>query len=212
MKASFLLLLFLVLLPPVDGIAQNKTQKARIKKHSCCSPQQEERKQHYSDKSLYQVESWWQTQNNEKIQLGSFAGQVVVVTMIFSNCQYACPQIIADVQEIASTLPDSVAKDVRFVFITMDVRRDTPEILAEFAQKMNIKRTNWYFLHGNDGDTREIAALLGIKYKRMSDGNFSHSNNIIVLNKQGEIIHQQIGLNAESAPSVQAICTAASKP
>jgi len=41
---------------------------------------------------------------------------------------------------------------------------------------------------------RELAALLGVKYKQETDGAFSHSNLVTILNPAGEIVHQRTGL------------------
>jgi len=203
MKSIVLIALICSFIIQADVLAQKSKQRKKSKKQSCCSV--EETSSPFTDKSLYQVQSKWTTQSGNTIELGSFAGRVVVSTMIFTNCTYACPQIIADVKKIANTLPANLVSNIRFVFISMDVKRDTPKALRAFAEKMNIKDSNWIFLHGKNDDTREIAALLGIKFKKMPSGDFSHSNIISVLNKQGEIVHQQNGLNAEALPTVQAI-------
>lgn len=155
--------------------------------------------------SIYQTDVQWTTQHDDGLRLKDLAGQVVVTTMIFTSCTYACPQIIADFRKIAASLPPHVERNIKFVFITMDVKRDKPAVLRAFATKMGVDKENWVFLHGDADDTREFAALLGIKYKRMRDGSFSHSNIITVLNKRGEIVHQQVGLNAEHSPTVTAI-------
>ena len=70
-------------------------------------------------------------------------------------------------------------------------------------------------LRGSADDTLELAALLGVKYKRETSGQFAHSNLITVLNADGEIVHQQIGLNQDIAETVKRIVeatTAGSKP
>ena len=54
-------------------------------------------------------------------------------------------------------------------------------------------------------DTLEMAALLGVKFKKSADGQFAHSNVITILNPEGEIIHQQIGLGQNLIPAVKAI-------
>ncbi|MBL7974773.1 MAG: SCO family protein [Candidatus Kapabacteria bacterium] len=199
-----ILMLLIVVCAGGNVVAQKQTSCKQAKKHSCCSAEESPLGK-FSDKSLYQVQSKWVTQNSAKIELSSFAGSVVVTTMIFTNCTYACPQIIADVKKIAGSVPADVVKNIKFVFISMDVKRDTPKALRAFAEKMNIADSNWIFLHGNEDDTREIAALLGIKFKKMPSGDFSHSNIISVLNKQGEIVYQQNGLNAEPLQTIQAI-------
>jgi protein SCO1/2 len=51
--------------------------------------------------------------------------------------------------------------------------------------------------------------LLGVKYRREASGDYSHSNLITVLNREGEIAHQREGLRGEIAPTAQAITLAA---
>ena len=51
----------------------------------------------------------------------------------------------------------------------------------------------------------ELATLLGIKYKRDQSGGFIHSNVITVLNKAGEIVHRQEGLQQDMASTLEAI-------
>ncbi len=167
--------------------------------------------QSFSERSVYQTTSAWTTQNGEVLRLRDLKGAVVVTTMIFTSCTYACPQIMADINRISRSLPADAARDTRFVFITMDVARDTAATLKAFAQTMGVDQPGWIFLHGTADDTREIAALLGIKFKRMRDSSFSHSNVITVLDRAGEIVHQQVGLNAKPEPTVDAVIKAVSK-
>jgi len=49
----------------------------------------------------------------------------------------------------------------------------------------------------------ELALLLGLKFKADANGQFSHSNVITILNAQGEIIHQQTGLNQDIRETVR---------
>jgi protein SCO1/2 len=60
-------------------------------------------------------------------------------------------------------------------------------------------------LHGDDFAVRGIAAALGVRYKKDSNGNFAHSNIITTLDTEGRIAHQLLGLGAESSSSVAAI-------
>ena len=198
----FLLFLILHLSTVSDAFAQGQT-RSKTKKAtsaSCCVKPPEEATA-ISDASLYQTESHWTTQDHEVIRLKKFQGKIVITTMIFTTCTYACPQIIADLKAIESALTPMARDSVTFVLITMDVERDTPEVLGAFAKTMMIDKHNWVFLHGSADDTREFAALVGINYKKMSDGSYSHSNIITVLNAKGEIAYQQTGLNADHKPT-----------
>ena len=52
---------------------------------------------------------------------------------------------------------------------------------------------------------RELAALLGVKYKQEAGGMFAHSNLITVLNQEGEIVHQRAGLKGGLDETVAAL-------
>ena len=62
-----------------------------------------------------------------------------------------------------------------------------------------------YLLHGDDDSVRELAALLGVKYQQDANGAFSHSNLVTVLNLEGEIAHQRLGLKGGLEEVVQAL-------
>jgi protein SCO1 len=52
-------------------------------------------------------------------------------------------------------------------------------------------------LTGSEESILELAALTGFKYKKESDGQYSHSNTINILNEEGEVEYQHQGLNQD---------------
>jgi protein SCO1/2 len=60
-------------------------------------------------------------------------------------------------------------------------------------------------LHGTENDVLELAALLGVKYRSVGETIFAHSNLITVLNKEGEIVHQQEGLGVKHEETSAAV-------
>ena len=60
----------------------------------------------------------------------------------------------------------------------------------------------WLFLRGSEADTRTFAAVLAVKYKKITPLDFSHSNIISVFNPQGELVHQQEGLGVDNKETV----------
>ncbi|HEX5220973.1 MAG TPA: SCO family protein [Verrucomicrobiae bacterium] len=156
-----------------------------------------------SDKSLYQTGSTWTTDANKKIKLADLKGRPQVVVMFFASCQYACPILVHDLTRIESALKPELRGKLGFTLVTFDTKRDTPEVLAKFREIRNLPAANWTFLHGADDDVLELAALLGVKYKEEANGQFAHSNVITVLNADGEIVHQLVGLGQDINASVR---------
>lgn len=163
----------------------------------------------YTDKSLYQLDSTWTTDAGQGVKLGRLQGRVQVVVLFFASCTSACPILLHDLQRIESALPEGDRARVGFTLVTLDPERDTPAALHAYRDAHQLPAGRWTLLRGSADDTLELAALLGVKYKREVTGQFAHSNLITVLNDRGEIIHQLAGLNQDILPTAQAIERAA---
>lgn len=146
------------------------------------------------DKSLYQVTSAWTNDAGAQIKLASFRGEPRVVTMFFAKCEFACPLLVSDMKRIEEALPENARKHVGFILISFDTERDTTAALANFRRKHSLGE-NWTLLRGSPDDVLEIAALLGVKYRKDGRGQFAHSNLVTLLNGEGEVVTQQAGLN-----------------
>jgi regulator of cell morphogenesis and NO signaling len=147
-----------------------------------------------SDNSIYQLESKWKNQNNETIRLNSLIGKKEIIALVYTSCTYACPLILNDMKKIETHLRRN---DVNYVLVSIDPKNDTPEALKNYANRNNLDLKKWHLLTGTEDGINELAAVLGFRYKKESDGSFSHSNIITVLNETGEIAYQHFGLNQD---------------
>lgn len=146
------------------------------------------------DRSLYQLTSTWTNDAAVPIQLRSLRGRPQIVTMFFANCEFACPILVNDMKRIEAALPPDLRTNVGFVLVSFDSRRDTPAALAQYRQLHQLAG-NWTLLNAAPDDVLELAALLGVKFKKDQRGQFAHSNLITLLNAEGEVVVQQAGLN-----------------
>jgi protein SCO1 len=157
-----------------------------------------------SDKSLYQLDSLWTNDQHATRKLGALRGRPQLITMFFTSCGYACPVLVHDMKQIEAALPANARTNVGFTLVSFDTERDTPAALAAYRQTHGLA-ANWTLLHGAADDVLELAALLGVKFKQDPRGDFAHSNLITVLDADGEIVMQQVGLNQEAAPTAAAL-------
>lgn len=158
-----------------------------------------------SDLSIYNLPSVWTTQNNTKIELKQLKGDVIVMVMIYTSCQAACPRLVADMLGIEAQIPEAQKDDVKLVLVSIDPATDTPERLKEFALENEMGSDQWILLTGSESDTREFAAVLAVNYKKISPMDFSHSNIISVFDRKGELAHQQEGLGVNNKDTVSKI-------
>ena len=147
-----------------------------------------------SDDSLHHLSASWRDHRNQPLTLKELSGQAVIVTMIYANCQTACPVLVEDVKRLYHGLDDAQQANTRVLVVSFDAERDTPEALHCYAMDVAADRPGWHFLTGDESDIRTIAAVLGIRYRENPSGGFDHSNVIAVLNRQGEVVGRQEGL------------------
>jgi len=166
-------------------------------KQSCCSQAQAESPGTFTDKSVYQIQTTWTTDGGNQIKLDKLGGRPQVVAMFFANCQFACPIIVNDMKRLESSLPPASRSRIGFTLVSFDSERDTPAALAEYRKTRALSAEQWTLLRGNPDDVLELSALLGVKFKADANGQFAHSNVITILNAQGEIVYQQVGLNQD---------------
>ena len=154
--------------------------------------------------SVYNLTGEWWDAAADTAPLERLAGRPQVVAMVYTSCAQACPAIVAELKRIEAALGDD-AGHVGFVLASMDPARDTPEKLAEFARRARLDPARWTLLGAPDDDVLELAAVLGVQYRRLPDGEFTHSNILTVLDARGEIAHRQLGLGEETAATVEAL-------
>ena len=148
-----------------------------------------------TDISLFDLDATWRDQSGAELTLQQATrGRVAVVTMLYTNCAVACPRIVADLKRIEGALSADQRKKVTFVVASMDPARDTPERLAMWAADTHLDPAGWSVLTGTDDTVRELAAVLGVRYTVLEDGEIAHSNRIAVLDQEGAPVHRQFGL------------------
>lgn len=154
-----------------------------------------------SDASIYQHDVRWATDAEDSLTLAELRGRPVALAMVYADCGTACPMIVHDMKQIgqaADGLP------LRYVLVTLDPERDTPEHLRNF-RAMHKLGDDWAMLRGSDDDIQTLAALLGVRYRPDPNGTIAHSNIITLLDADGEIVVQQEGLGTDPAPAVAAL-------
>ncbi|WP_052273178.1 SCO family protein [Flavihumibacter solisilvae] len=153
--------------------------------------------------SIFQLADTFQTQDGKPFNLAMLKGKPTVVGMIFTNCTYACSRLTSDIKGIADSLQGQADK-VNFLLVSFDSERDHPARLKQFAGEMGLGE-NWTLLHGSDEAVRSLSVLLNVQYEKSASGNFSHSNMVSVLDKNGVFRFQQEGLFANHTQTISEI-------
>ena len=102
-------------------------------------------------------------QRGRKVRFYSdvLAGKVVCLAFIFTQCNDACPLMMAKLNRVKAALAERFPGDVEFVALSIDPENDTPEELAKFAVKHGAAGPGWTFLTGAKADLQLVAGRFG---------------------------------------------------
>lgn len=75
-------------------------------------------------------------QAGEPTRLSDLVGKPALFYFGYTHCPDICPLTLAEMSQVARILGESAQK-VHFVFVSVDIRRDTPERLASFLPQFN---------------------------------------------------------------------------
>lgn len=144
--------------------------------------------------SIYLLEGEFTDQHGKTVRLKDFEGKPVVVSMFYASCPHACPLLISDIKKVERDVPEKLRRDLRVVLVTFDPDRDTPAELRELGEAHRVDMSRWSFLRTDPDRVRELAALLGIRYRFGKDGSIGHSSVITLLDREGRIAARIDGL------------------
>ncbi len=119
-------------------------------------------------------------------------GNVVVVSYIYTHCPDICHIISKRIDVFKKKLDPDLLEKVRFVSISIDPARDTPDALKRHGGMMKLDTTNWYFVTGIRDRVYDTIKVAGIDplveiRKGPDDYTLNHRNRISLLDTEGNI-------------------------
>ncbi len=153
--------------------------------------------------TVFGVPGEWENQKGEKFRLQNLAGKPHLFTMLYTRCKTACPLLVEDVKNVVKALPaDEQKMDV--VLFSIDAESETQKSLAEFSKSKKLPE-HWTVARASAKDVTTLAAVLGVNFKRLPDGEYVHSNSIFYIDANGKLAAQQDGLNKLDPDFVKSI-------
>ena len=98
------------------------------------------------------------TQDGERVRFYSdlVEGRVVAMNFVFTTCTTICPPMGAIFGQLEKTLGDRAGRDVHLISVSVDPGTDTPERLAQWAEKFG-RTPGWTLV---TGDKATVDSLL----------------------------------------------------
>lgn len=122
----------------------------------------------------------------ERVELGDFEGQVIVVYFGYTFCPDVCPTTLTRVDQALDMLGDD-ADRVQVIMVSVDPERDTPEVLARYVPAFN---KTFIGLTGTRQEVAQLATVYGVYFEKTEVEGAAgylvdHTATLMVIDKDG---------------------------
>ena len=150
--------------------------------------------------SVYQLSAPMVDQAGRSFDWRARRGRPQVVAMFYTSCPYICPLIVDSGKAIESALTPAERARIDLLLVSIDPAHDTPAALAEVAGKRKLDPARWTLASPRADDLRQIAGLLGVRYRALADGNFNHTSALVLLDAEGRVVARTEKIGASADP------------
>ena len=126
------------------------------------------------------------TQEGKPLTRADLLGKVWIVDFFFTRCPGPCPVMTSRMAEVSRAL--NKTKDVRLVSVSIDPTHDTPEVLAQYASRLNADPGRWIFLTGPQKEIEDFTQRGMLQVLSKDPNNVpTHSTRFLVIDREGRI-------------------------
>lgn len=155
--------------------------------------------------SIYQLNVGLTDQAGKTWPLSARQGHVQLVSMFYSSCTMVCPMIV-DTLKLTQKAVDEADRDrIDLLLVSFDPARDSVEVLKQYAERRKLDAPRWTLARAEPAATRQLAALLGVQYRPLPDGDFNHSSELLLLDEDGRIVARTAIIGRLDPEFVQAV-------
>lgn len=137
--------------------------------------------------SVYNLPMQLTDQDGHRQTLAERRGRPQLVTMFYTTCQMVCPMIIDSMRLTRSALDPATRAQIDLLAVSFDPAKDDVAALHSYAQKRRLDPHIWTVARAEPAQVRQLSGVLGLQYRKLPDGEFNHSSELILLDADGRI-------------------------
>ena len=138
--------------------------------------------------SVYQLSVALTDQDGRDFRLADERGKPMLVSMFYSNCQFVCPMLIDTLRDTESKLGAVEREQLGVLMVSIDPAHDSVAVLKQKAVERAVASPRWAMARTDPASVRKLAAVLGIQYRALPNGEFNHTTALILLDGEGRIV------------------------
>ena len=162
--------------------------------------------------SVYQLDAAFSDQDGVTFQLAARRGRPQIVAMFYTSCRFVCPLIIDSAKGVEHALTEKERDALSVLLVSIDPARDDRAALKSVADKRRLDLRRWTLARTEAGNVRKLAALLGVRYRALADGEFNHTSALFLLDADGRKLASSSRLGSVPDPEFIAAVRAALVP
>ena len=126
-------------------------------------------------------------QFNDTISQSDYEGNIYLANFVFTTCPTICPVMTYNMRRVQQKMEQY--PNFKILSHTVFPEYDKPEVLLEYANKMEADLSNWNFVTGNREDIYSIANsyFVNVMEDSTAQGGFLHSEYFVLVDKEGRI-------------------------
>ncbi len=111
----------------------------------------------------------------------------MLVSFVYTTCNGVCPLTTQALGRVQKKLEDAKlwGKSVEFVSITLDPKRDTAEVLRDYAKASGANSPAWHFLTGTPDEVNKAITAWDMWVKSDAKGVLDHPSRIFLIDARG---------------------------
>ena len=127
--------------------------------------------------------------DGQPMQLSDLRGHVVLLAFVYTKCPAACPLVTQRMALLQQRLVRARAFPARvnLLSVTVDPERDTPAVLAHYAQAFSADPNGWHFLREEPQRLRPVLAAWDEWTQPLPGGEIDHPARIHLIDARGRV-------------------------
>jgi len=138
--------------------------------------------------SVYQLPVPLVDQSGRAFRLDERLGRPMLVSMFYTSCQFVCPMLIDALKDTEKQLAPGERERLGVLVVSFDPAHDSVDVLKHTADERGLDPTRWALARTDATTVRKLAAVLGIQYRALGNGDFNHTTVLVLLDAQGRIV------------------------
>jgi protein SCO1/2 len=144
-------------------------------------------------------------QDGQPVTLDGLRGHVLLLDFVYTHCPGPCPILTGTHVAVQRALPPELAAKVRFVSISLDPARDTPEALRRYAEAHGADLARWSFLTGEPDAVADVLQRYGVGARPAENGEIEHLVITYLIDADGRVARRFAGLEHRADALVEAL-------